>query len=61
MGIRVGGGWLRLIAMLLLYQAVGGLASGQNVFEFLSAAGMELDPSMTSLDNDPAGLFSPTA
>ena len=57
--IRVGGGWMKLVGLLLLYLAAGGPATGQNVFEFLSAAGMELDPSMVNLDAEPGGLFNP--
>lgn len=57
--IRVGGGWMRMTALLLLYIASGGMGSGQSPIEFLSAAGMELDPSMLTLDGEPGGLFNP--
>ncbi len=57
--VRVGGGWLKLIGLTLVYMAAGGVATGLNIWEYLSAAGLELDPSMASLDNEPGGLFNP--
>lgn len=57
--IRIGGSWGRLIALLLLYIASGGPGTNQNVIEYLSAAGIEIDPTLATIDAEPTGLFNP--
>lgn len=72
--VRIGGGYGRGIFLLLLYLASGGMGTGQTPIEFLSAAGVEIDPSLltflpggtaatatsgSALDNNPNAFLGP--
>ena len=57
--VRIGGSFGRAIFLMLLYIAGGGMGQGMSPFEFLSAAGMEIDPTMLTLDGEPSAFLNP--
>jgi len=59
--LRMGGPWMRGCFLLLLYMAKGGPGSGQSVEEFLEAASFELDPTIPTVDTEPAYFLTPGA